>query len=197
VLTAILSLLRQLQQLLACSVGSPAHGAVVQRCHFVRCAGYNTLFLYLLVVTHVCNTHLATAPLLPPATVTYEDNNSQQQMHLYQEEYKFSAEDNAGMVYTHGPCNDHTGTRLCLLWHSAGLVLPALSAMGFALVHTHGLYHWSAQGACLALHGNWSVGARTGRVGKGSGLFTFKQRQRGVLPIHVVPRKLLLITVLV
>lgn len=161
-----MSLLRQLQQLLACSVGSPAHGAVVQRCHFVRCAGYTTLFFVLACCNScVCNTHLATAPLLPPATVTYEDNNSQQQMHLYQEEYKFSAEDNAGMVHTHGPCNDHTGTRLCFLWHNAGLVLPALSSMGFALVHTHGLYHWSARGACLALHGNWSVGGR-GREGQ-------------------------------
>lgn len=42
-----------------------------------------------------------------------------------------------------------------------------------------------------------ATGLLVAGVGKGSGLFTFKQRHRGVLPIHVVARKLLLITVLV
>jgi hypothetical protein len=48
--------------------------------------------------------NLHPTPLHPAATVTYEDNNSQQQMHLYQEEYKFLAEDSAGMMHTHGLC---------------------------------------------------------------------------------------------
>lgn len=73
---------------------------------------------------------------LPLPTVTYEDNNSQQQMHLYQEEYKFLAEDNAGMVWlgpgidrhmqacwagvrerVHVSCDAATGVHVCVVFH--------------------------------------------------------------------------------
>jgi hypothetical protein len=61
-------------------------------------------------------------------TVTYDDNNDSKQMHLYQEEYKFLPEDNAGEASCSATNTQH-GMSAASVWFWIALSLPVLCSV--------------------------------------------------------------------